>query len=177
MTEEVLDIVDRMGRVIGQAPRRQCHGNPVLIHQSVHVLVFDRQGRLFLQKRSERKDIAPGLWDTSVGGHLQPGETPEQGAHRELDEELGVSGVKLERAYQYLWESSVETELVRAFVTLHEGPFRLQPDEISEGRFWDQQEIEGRLASGDFTPQFAAEFPRMQAWWRRKQISMTHFTR
>lgn len=177
MPEEIFDIVDRSGRVIGQAPRSQCHGNPNLIHQSVHVLVFDRTGRLFLQKRSDGKDVQPGLWDTSVGGHLQPGETPEQGAYRELREELGVEGTRIEKAYQYFWESPIETELVRTFVTLHEGPFRLDPVELADGRFWEQGEILAALALGDFTPQFRHEFPRMQAWWQRKSISMTHFTR
>lgn len=177
MNMEVFDIVDRLGRVIGQAPRSRCHGDPSLIHQSVHVLVFDRQGRLFLQKRAETKDVQPGKWDTSVGGHLQPGEKPLQGALRELAEELGVTQVRLDPAYEYIWESDIETELVRAFVTLHEGPFRLQASEISEGRFWDQAEIERALPHGGFTPQFTHEFPRMRAWWQRKQLSMTHFTR
>lgn len=177
MSDELFDIVDRLGRVVGQAPRSRCHGDPSLIHQAVHVLVFDRLGRLFLQRRSESKDVQPGKWDTSVGGHLQPGEKPLQGALRELGEELGVQQVRLDPAYEYFWESPHETELVRTFVTLHEGPFRLQAEEIAEGRFWDQREIEAALGSGLFTPQFTHEFPRMRAWWQRKQLSMTHFTR
>ena len=108
---------------------------------------------------------------------MQPGEKPLQSALRELSEELGVSGVRLDPAYEYLWESPVETELVRTFVTLYEGPFRLQAEEISEGRFWEQREIEGALHHDTFTPQFVHEFPRMQAWWKRKSLSMTHFTR
>lgn len=175
--EELFDIVDRLGRVIGQAPRAECHRNPALIHQSVHVAVFDRQGRLFLQKRSDQKDVQPGKWDTSVGGHLQPGETPLQGAHRELQEELGVRVPHLEKAYEYLWESPIETELVRTFVTLHEGPFRLQQEEISDGRFWLLDEIAEALPSGFATPQFQSEFPRLRAWWDRKRTDMTQFTR
>ncbi len=174
---ELFDIVDRMGRVIGRAPRAACHGDPSLIHQAVHVQVFDREGRLFLQKRSANKDIQPGRWDSSVGGHLQPGEAPAQGAHRELAEELGVRAPRLEKAYEYFWESPVETELVRVFVTLHEGPFRLQASEIDEGRFWRLDDIESALPSGFATPQFAFEFPRLREWWNRKRSDMTQFTR
>ena len=165
-TEELFDIVDAEGRVIGQAPRRRCHGDPTLRHRAVHVLVFDRHGHLFLQKRSARKDTAPGLWDTSVGGHVQPGEAPPAAARREFAEELGVPPGVLHAAYAYEWATAYETELITAFATRHEGPFHLQPEEIDEGRFWAPEEIERTLAQGPFTPQFRQEFPRMRAWWR-----------
>jgi isopentenyldiphosphate isomerase len=177
LVSEVFDIVDRLGRVIGRATRAECHGNPALIHQAIHVAVFNRAGRLFLQKRSLSKDIQPGKWDISVGGHLRPGESPAEGAHRELEEELGVRVNRLEPAYEYIWESPVETELIRTFFTLHEGPFRLQPDEISEGRFWSPAEIEAALPTGFATPQFAFEYPRLFAWWERKRTDMTQSTR
>ncbi|MFH0878380.1 MAG: NUDIX domain-containing protein, partial [Lentisphaerota bacterium] len=125
--------------------------------QSVHVLVYDRQGSLFLQKRSMRKDIQPGKWDTSVGGHFQPGESPEAAARREMTEELGVSPEHLNFVRQYLWRSKVETELVRTFKTLHEGPFKLDPSEIDEGRFWPLPEIQDALGRGIFTPNFEYE--------------------
>ena len=177
MGDELFDIVDELGRVIGQAPRSRCHGDPALIHQAVHVLVFDRQGRLFLQKRSSRKDIQPGKWDTSVGGHLQQGEKPLEGAQRELAEELGRKLLRLDFAYQYIWRSPVETELIRSFTTLDEGPFVLQRDEIDDGRFWSFDEIKATLGTHVFTPQFEFEFPRMAEWWHRHQAGMTPFTR
>ena len=177
MTDEDFELVDETGRVVGMARRSQCHGNPQLIHQSVHVLVFDRDGRLFLQKRSARKDVQPGMWDTSVGGHMKPGEAPEEGARREMQEELGVAPARLEFAYQYLWRSPIETELIRAFATLSEGPFTLDPEEIDEGRFWTFDEIEAALGRGIFSPQFCNEFPRMREWWKHKRGSMTKFTR
>ena len=165
MSDEIFELVNEQGEVIGRATRRECHGNPALIHQVTHVLVFDRGGRLFLQKRSAAKDIQPGRWDTSVGGHMQPGEAPEAAARREMREELGVEAGPLAFAYQYLWRSPVETELVRAFATVHEGPFRLDPAEIDEGRFWTFAEIGASAATGQLTPQLASEFPRMRAWW------------
>lgn len=174
---ERFDVVNEQGHVTGQATRAQCHKNPRLIHQAVHVQVFDRDGRLFLQKRSARKDTQPGKWDSSVGGHLGVGEHPEHGARREMLEELGITPVRIDFAYYYLWRAPNESELVRTFVTLHEGPFVLQPEEIDEGRFWTFEEIEGRLGQGELTHQFEHEFPRIKQYWLRKQASMTHFTR
>ena len=158
--DEIFDLVDEIGQKVGQATRRECHSNPALMHQAVHVLVFDDEGRLFLQKRSRKKDIQPGRWDTSVGGHMQPGENPEQAALREAKEELGISSAQLAFLYQYVWRSSVETELVRTFKTVYEGPFRICADEIETARFWTIDEIKASLGRGIFTPNFEFEFRR-----------------
>lgn len=169
--DELFDLVDTTGNVIGQAPRRRCHGDPSLRHQAVHVLVFDQSGRLFLQKRSMTKDTSPGLWDTSVGGHFHPGEKPLEAARREFNEELGVEAGDLRHAYSYEWSNSFETERITAFVTLHNGPFILPPEEIEEGRFWTMEQIEAGLARGPFTPQFKQEFARIKDWLGETRIS------
>ena len=57
----------------------------------VHVCVFDRRGRLLIQQRTRSKFIFPNLWDVSVGGGVDAGETSRRGAEREVREELGVS--------------------------------------------------------------------------------------
>ena len=176
-SDERFDIVNEWGHVVGQATRAECHRDPALIHQAVHVQVFDRDGRLFLQKRAATKDTQPGRWDSSVGGHLRAGEHPEHGARREMQEELGVAAPRLDYAYYYLWRAPEESELVRTYVTLHEGPFTFPPEEIEEGRFWSFEEIEAQTGKGLLTPQFEDEFPRLKKYWLRKQASSTHFTR
>ena len=81
---ELLEIVDSEGKVIGIAPRFQIHGNPSLMHRVIHILLFNKKGELLLQKRSMDKDVAPGKWDTSVGGHVDPGEELPAAAAREM---------------------------------------------------------------------------------------------
>jgi len=164
-SEEWFDLLDLQGTVIGRAPRSICHGNPGLIHRAVHVLIFDHHGRLFLQKRSAHKDVQPNKWDTSVGGHLNPGEIPVQGAAREMREELGIEDRPLVPAYEYVWQSEIETELISTFAVSYDGPFNLDPVEIAEGRFWSFREIQELLGTGAFTPQFEKEFPRMVEWY------------
>jgi isopentenyl-diphosphate delta-isomerase type 1 len=159
---EVFDLVDTEGNRIGHALRSECHGNPDLLHQAVHVFVVNRAGELFLQKRSQHKDVQPGKWDTSVGGHVDAGEEAEAAARRELDEELGITGSQPGFLYSYLWRSPMESELIRSYRLEHEGPFRLQPDELEDGRFWSLPEIEASLDSGVFTPNFEYEWPEIR---------------
>ena len=156
-TEEHFETVDQEGNVTGLAPRSELHNNPALIHRVVHVLVFDSEGRLLLQKRSMAKDVAPGKWDTSVGGHVNPGELMERAASREMKEELGIEA-PLEFRHQYLFRNQRESELVYTFTSVHDGPFRLNCDEIDEVRFWEIEEIRGNLGSGVFSGQFEREF-------------------
>jgi isopentenyldiphosphate isomerase len=155
--EEMLEIVDGDGNVTGCAPRSELHGNPALIHRVVHVLVFDRRGRLLLQKRSAQKDVAPGKWDTSVGGHVNPGEDIRDAALREAKEELGVAGVELRFLYRYLFSNHIESELVSTFSCTYEGELQFNSAEIDEVRHWTLQEIRDNLGTGVFSRHFESE--------------------
>jgi isopentenyldiphosphate isomerase len=148
-------------RVIGRATRGECHGNPALVHAVARVYVWDRQGRLLLQLRSASKDIQPNQWDTSVGGHLLPGEEAESAARREMVEELGVAPDKLAFLHRFLMRSPVETEWVTTYSTIHAGPFAPDPGEIAELRFWTRAEIAAAMGTGQLTPAFEEEFPRL----------------
>jgi isopentenyldiphosphate isomerase len=161
---ELFDIVDAEDRVIGQAPRSLCHGDPSLIHRVAHVLVFNRKGDLLLQKRSMRKDVQPGRWDTSVGGHLDPGETYLVAAYREMREELGISGVVLTCLYPSQMRNDFESENVMTYLLCYDGEFSIDPDEIDEARFWSAKEIEASLGSGRFTPNFEQEWAMFKDW-------------
>ena len=158
--DELLDLVDEENRVVGQVPRRKVHGNPSLHHRAVHVFVKNEAGELFLQKRSANKKIQPGKWDTSVGGHVEAGESYEDAARKEAAEELGISpedSLQMRFSHEYVWRSDVETEHVRTYLLDYEGPFKLQPEEISEGRFWSISELKNAACTGVLTPNLEEE--------------------
>ena len=104
-SQEVFPLVDEQGQVIGSATRGECHSGSFLLHPVVHLHVFNSKGEVYLQKRPEWKDIQPGKWDTSVGGHIDYGETPEEALTREVREELGITDFVPERVGQYVFES------------------------------------------------------------------------
>jgi mutator protein MutT len=51
-------------------------------------LIRDERNRVYVHRRSAGRRLLPGTWDV-VGGHVEPGETPEQALAREIEEETG----------------------------------------------------------------------------------------
>lgn len=158
--EEIFPIVDEHGRVIGKATRGECHGGAMLLHPVVHLHVFDTEGRLYLQRRPDWKDIQPGKWDTAVGGHVDYGEEVSDALRREAREELGLVGFEPKLLKRYVFQSSRERELVHSFIAI----VSVQPkptDELDGGRFWSRQEITASLGKGVFTPNFEQEYRQL----------------
>ena len=158
--DELLEVFDDQGQVLGLRPRGEIHRDPTLIHRSVHVMVSNRRQELYLQKRSRQKVIQPGKWDTSVGGHVDPGESYEVAAAREMEEELGISvphpGV-LRHLHDYTWRTEVETELVRSFSFTWDGAIQFNDVEIDEGRFWNEEQLRAAAGTGILTSNLEQE--------------------
>ena len=158
--KERFPIVDEEGRVVGAATRGECHNGSKLLHPVVHLHVFNSRGAVYLQKRPEWTDIQPGKWDTSVGGHIDYGETPEQALVREVGEELGITDFVPERIGMYVFESRRERELVYVHRTTYDGPVRPSAEELDGGRFWSMDEIRAAIGQEILTPNFESEFQR-----------------
>jgi isopentenyl-diphosphate delta-isomerase type 1 len=160
---EMFQLVDERGNPTGSAPRAECHGNPSLIHLTVHLHVTDPSGRLFLQKRSMSKDTHPGEWDSSVGGHVMADESAEMAILRESREELGIDAQGARPLYDFLYHSNgFETEYVRVFTLRFSGPFVPDKEEIEDGRFFTSGEIDSLVGTGALTPMFEHELPRLR---------------
>ena len=87
-------------------------------HRMAGAVMIDR-GRVLLARRGETKTLAPGLWDI-VGGHIEPGESARTALLRELDEELGVTGV-LSGAHVVHVDEHLDAELFIWKVTSWDG--------------------------------------------------------
>ena len=161
--DEMLPVVEPSGLVIGQATRGACHSGTHLLHPVVHLHIIDREGRLWLQKRSQSKDLWPGRWDTAVGGHISYGEQVRDALAREAAEETGLTDFNPEYLETYAWETERDSELVVVFAVV--GHPDLHPDnaEVTEGKWWTQEEIlQASKAHRRLTPNFESEFLRIR---------------
>ena len=132
---EIFDVVDEHDEVTGQATRGEVHAQG-LLHRAVHVLVFNKRGDVLLQQRSMLKDAHPGVWDSSVSGHLDAGEAYESAAVRELAEEMGIDAkcppteiARLKPSAATGWEH------IRLYRYEHQGSIRFPAAEI-ESAMW-----------------------------------------
>jgi isopentenyldiphosphate isomerase len=138
MTEEIFDVVNECDEVISRSTRREVHARG-LWHRAVHVLVFNARGEIFLQKRSLKKDIAAGKWDSSASGHLDSGEDYDACAVREVREEIGLNVTAagalppLKRLFKIDACRETGWEFCWIYRCESEGPFTLHPDEIEAG--------------------------------------------
>lgn len=147
---ELVEVVDEEGRAVAVVPRREMRARR-LPHRSTYVLVFDRRGRLFVHLRTPTKDVYPGHWDVAIGGVLVAGEGCDDGARREGLEELGVAlAPEPLFPFRYADEATVVHGMV--YRAEHDGPFRLQPEEIVRGEFLTLDAVAARAAREPFCP-------------------------
>lgn len=158
---EIFPVVDEMGDTTGSATRGECHNGSKLLHPVVHLHLFDSQGRIYLQQRPLWKDIQPGKWDTAVGGHVDYGEDIETALQREVNEELGLTGLNTRFLTRYVFESERERELVYVYSATYNGEVH-PSDELDGGKFWTVQEVSEAMGAGILTPNFEQEYIRIQ---------------
>ncbi len=146
MADEWFDVVNERDEPVGRALRADVHARG-LLHRAVHVLVFDEHGRLFLQKRSMKKDTSPGLWNSSCSGHVDAGEEYDATAVRELKEELGLEvKEKPERWFRVEPCDATGQEFCWIYRVKSGGPFVLHPEEIEGGEWLAPEEVTRRIA-------------------------------
>ncbi len=148
-----------------------------LIRRIVRVFVFNGKGELFVQKRGPRVKIWPSRGDSSAAGHVDPGETPEEAAKRELQEEIGLSVRELTKTADY-YEEEKENGVIalRSFTTLYTlfctkrtsasreqmGEIKIDGKEVSGGRWVKLEELEQEMKHEPkrFSPGFISAVER-----------------
>lgn len=126
--------VDNNDTVIGYGTKEEAIAKG-LIHRIARVFVFNSEGEILIQKRSEKAAI-PGRWDQSAAGHVDEGEDYLAAALRETREEVGIEGVYLFEVGKYYSEETDDDLLKKRFTGLFTTVFdgdRLEGDgEVAE---------------------------------------------
>jgi 8-oxo-dGTP pyrophosphatase MutT (NUDIX family) len=149
--DEIVAIVDEHNTVVGAVPRREMRAKR-LPHRSTYILVFNSRDELYIQKRTMTKDVFPGYYDTAAGGVILAGESYEQGAERELEEEMGIRGVPLTLLFDFYFEDEHTRLWGRAFSCRYDGEVVLQAEEVESGAFASLADVLRRVETEPFTP-------------------------
>ena len=146
-SQEIVTVVDGENRPVAELPRHRVRSEN-LPHRVTYIFVFDRRGRVLVQRRTAIKDIYPSHYDLAAGGVVAAGESYEECAEREAEEELGIRGTALEPKFDLYYEDERNRCFGRVFTCVHDGPFTLQPEEVESVAFHTVDEI----AAGGIAP-------------------------
>jgi len=150
-SEELVDIVDHDDNVLYQCTRKEMRAQ-VLRHRAVFIAVVNSEGELLIHQRSAMKDLWPSWWDLAVGGVVSAGESYDDAALRELDEEVGVTGVPLVELGVGTYSDEEVSLVGRCFMVKYDGPLVLRDGEVVAIEWVSQNDLLKRLAERDFLP-------------------------
>lgn len=134
-SDEVVGLYDEQGHEIGRATRGEVRAKN-LRHAATAIVLRNRAGDVYVHRRTDTKDIYPGLHDFAAGGVMQAGETTMGSAVRELGEELGVHGVDLQPVGEANYADATNTYHAFLFTAVWDGPVVHQAEEVAEGGWW-----------------------------------------
>ena len=154
--------VDEQDNLLGAIGRAELRDRG-LIGRGTYILVFNSAGDLCVHRRTLSKAIYPGYWDVAAGGMVQAHESYAESAARELEEELGVSGVALRAHEQFFFDQPGNRVWCAVFSAVWDGPLRLQPEEVLEARFIPVDEVMGETEHKPYCPDSLAALKRYLA--------------
>ncbi|WP_181849259.1 NUDIX hydrolase [Streptomyces parvulus] len=162
--DEILDIVDENDRVVGQARRGDAYARG-LRHRCVFVRARDPEGRIFVHRRTATKLVFPSLYDMFVGGVVGAGESYDDAALREAEEELGVTGLpRPDLLFKFLYDDGAGRTWWSAVYDVRcTEPVAPQAEEVAWHRFLPEAELERRLDEWEWVPDGSAAYARLRA--------------
>ncbi len=152
--KEYLDVLDEDGNPTGKREEKQVVHQKGIWHQVAHIWIYNSKGEMMIQLRSTKKKSFPGLWDIAAAGHIDAGEPVMEGAARELEEELGISGAELElvgvRKFSYSipekkWYNNEFTHVILLRFDGDIKSLKLREIEVDDVKFVPLDELESDL--------------------------------
>ncbi|WP_299537624.1 NUDIX hydrolase [uncultured Streptomyces sp.] len=160
--DEMLDIVDETDVVVGRAPRGEATAKG-LRHRCVFIEARDARNRVFVHRRTDTKMVFPSHYDMFVGGVVGAGESYDDAALREAEEELGVSGLpRPEPLFRFLYEDGAHSWWSSVYQVRCELPVEPQPEEVAWHAFLTDAEVAARIDGWRWVPDGLEAYRRLR---------------
>ena len=148
---ELFYFVDDNDQVIGSVKRSEAHQSNSIKHRSIFILLFNEQNELLLQKRSQGKDTFPGFWTISVSGHVIYGQSYDEAAMREMQEEVGLT-LELQQMQKIYLKEEREFAFIYKSTCLKETVLNFDEDEIDEVKWINLKNLAAFVETNNMTP-------------------------
>lgn len=145
-------LVDELDRELGVIDKIEAHRGEGKLHRAISVFLFNKERKLLIQQRSEKKIVGSGQWANTCCGNVRPGESYLDCAHRRLREELGIiigrdeSLTRLQEVTKFLYQTKCndefsEHEMDTVFVGRFDGEVYPNPDEVQATKWIKFKEL------------------------------------
>jgi len=166
--EEPLILVDETDREIGHLSKGACHDGDGVLHRAFSLFIFNSEGELLLQQRSEEKRLWPLFWSNSCCSHPRRGETIQLATERRLTQELGMAS-KIHHLFTFQYQAPYldlgsENEVCWVFIGRSADVPQPNDHEIADIRWITPEDLDREFETQPeiFTPWFAMEWPRVR---------------
>lgn len=167
--DEPLIVVDDDDNVVGFEAKDACHAGDGILHRAFSIFVFDRSGRVLLQRRADGKPLWPGYWSNACCSHPRRGERDAEAADRRVREELGI-GPPLQFLYKFTYHARFgdigsEHELCSIYAAVGDAPVAVNTNEITDTRWLEPETLDAELEQRPdrYTPWLKLEWPHIRA--------------
>lgn len=152
-SDEIIEIVDKDNNILEPTTRKEMRKSR-LIHRATYAFIRDSNNYFYVQKRSKLKDYCPNYWDPTPGGVVAAGESYEVTNIREVEEEMGISGITMNHLFTFYYEDERIKCFGDAWEGVYDGPLVLQEVEVEDVEMMSMDEIISRSQNGleKFTP-------------------------
>lgn len=165
---EFLDLVDDDDNVIGKEDRNEIYRKGLRNFRVINIMIFTSDGKIIVPQRSADRRVFPNCYDCSVGGHVSSGETYEHAAYRELEEELGITGVQLEEI-GYFKPYDIDTSAFsKMYKLIYDGELNYDKEGIKQIFYMTKDEVAELVKNSP--EKFKGDYPKFFKWLLKNKV-------
>jgi len=171
---EELILVDGNDVEVGYLNKGKCHDGEGTLHRAFSLFIFNDEGKLLLQQRSEQKRLWPLYWSNSCCSHPRRGEVMQDAVHRRLYQELGMRS-ELVFLYKFIYQARFENqgaehEYCWVYAGKSSDSVRPNPNEVAAWRFLSPSEVNQDMARnpGAYSPWMHLEWETIQRDYKQQ---------